>query len=480
MSRFNDIPKDIISNRDEIEANFVFSLYRDILLYGDYANNIDAEVDFKLKESKFYYMLGYEMYLKGHNSINESALDLFVSDKEQIKNIYELYGGFKTIKDSMAIVDESNIEVFYDNLNKSNMMVDLYRKGFSIMKDLTMLQDMTSSEVYDYYEYILSDVAIKSVSKAQVVDLTKGYESCIKEWNEGCGLGMPVGFPLLNYHLKGIHPKTFNIHCAHIGKGKTTSLIPLYILPAIENGESVCIMINEQEEDDWRKMLLSTILSNRLDYFGLNRDRITIGDYTENQMEYILKALEYLKQYEGQIQLIPLEDYKTNNVKRIIKRQSKLGVGLFIFDTLKPEDESSDKSWGEFSKVASELFTTIRQEGASLIATAQLSPQTMSRKYLDISCIGKSKSIAETAETITMIREMQNEEKEKLQVYVYEEMGNEVIKKFIDLEPNRDYIILFIPKNRNGKSGVQLVYERDMSHNYFKELGYTNVDYDGF
>ena len=43
-----------------------------------------------------------------------------------------------------------------------------------------------------------------------------------------------------------------------------------------------------------------------------------------------------------------------------------------------------------------------------------------------------------------------------------------------------DYICLFIVKNRYGRSNVQLVYERNMAFNTYIEIGFTEVEYDGF
>ena len=50
----------------------------------------------------------------------------------------------------------------------------------------------------------------------------------------------------------------------------------------------------------------------------------------------------------------------------------------------------------------------------------------------------------------------------------------------IELDENKDYIVLFTPKNRFGETQPQLVYERNMSFNTLKEIGYVEIQYDGF
>ena len=75
--------------------------------------------------------------------------------------------------------------------------------------------------------------------------------------------------------------------------------------------------------------------------------------------------------------------------------------------------------------------------------------------------------------------------KENTFVYTFKADGNEdgkysKIRKVIDLDEAKEYIVLFTPKNRFGETQPQLVYERNMSFNTLKEIGYVEVQYDGF
>ena len=78
---------------------------------------------------------------------------------------------------------------------------------------------------------------------------------------------------------------------------------------------------------------------------------------------------------------------------------------------------------------------------------------------------------------------MQDKEKENLKVWKNKrdsegKLTN--VKEEVNLSNDKDYIVLFIAKNRYGESNVQLVYERNMSFNQYYELGYTHIEYDGF
>ena len=125
-----------------------------------------------------------------------------------------------------------------------------------------------------------------------------------------------------------------------------------------------------------------------------------------------------------------------------------------------------------------------QKEDVAVIATAQLAANSSSRKFLDLSCIGKSRAIAETAGQVIMFRPLREAEKKSLKVYTYmkDSAGKFTsVKKEIALDEDKDYVVLFVPKNRYGKAGnLQIVYERNMDFNTMKELGYCDIDYDGF
>ena len=207
------------------------------------------------------------------------------------------------------------------------------------------------------------------------------------------------------------------------------------------------------------------------------------GGFTEDDKIHLRRSALWLEQFKDQLHYIHLTDYGTSNIKRIIKKYSKLGVGAFLVDTLKPNDEASDKAWAEFSETAKTLFLLAQKENIAVIATAQLSSESARRKYLDLSCIGKSRAIAETAGQVVMFRPMREQEKEKLEVYKFNKdlKGNSTsTKSIIELDKSKDYIVVFIPKNRYGQADIQIVYERNQSFNYLKELGYCHIEFDGF
>ena len=151
---------------------------------------------------------------------------------------------------------------------------------------------MTSEDVYNYYEYKLNNVCVGKVEKLKAENLSDGYEDYIDDWDKGKMVGFKIGYPLLNYRLSGVHKKNLLLHMAHIGNGKTTSSILFYILPAIESGENVCIIANEQGVSEFRQMILASVVFNKIKYTKMNRQKFIRGNFSEADREAMRQAME--------------------------------------------------------------------------------------------------------------------------------------------------------------------------------------------
>lgn len=431
----------------------------------------------------FYFGLASQMYHLGYRNFDNITIHTFLTDKNTLKSGFEIRGGYSTVNEIMSLLDVHNLDSYYDELIKNNAMMDLCDKGFDVISSLDKFSQMTSDQVYDYLDYMINDIFVNKIDKLKAENLSDGYDQYIEDWDKGIMQGFSIGYPILNYRLAGVHRKNLLLHLAHIGNGKTTSSILFYILPAIEHGENVCIIANEQGVEEFRQMVISTVLFNRVNYYKINRQRFIRGGFSDEDRKHIKLAQKWLKDQSGKILFIETNDYSVGNVKKIIRKYSKIGYGLFVFDTLKPEIENTARAWADFSETAKELFMVAKKEDVAIIATAQLSTESMARKYLDLSCTGKSKAIAETATQVVMFRTLSDEEKENLTVYKLHRNEN---GKFtnqrdpVELYPDKDYIVLFTPKNRFGDIQPQIVYERNMAWNSLREVGLTVIKYDGF
>ena len=477
--RLEDFPNELITKRNEIEGNFVMSLYKEPDLIDDYSNVVNGE-DMLTDDGCFYYGLAQNMYKMGYRVFDNVSINTYLKDKDVLREGFERRGGYKTIQDITSIIDTDNIETNYDELIKNNLLLRLHNQGFPVINNLSKLNEMSSEEVYDYFDYMLNNITVGKIEKVKAVSLSRGYKEYFDDWDSGLQIGFPISSPLLNSKLAGIHKSNFVLHCAYIGQGKTTTSIILYVLPVIERGENVLILANEQTKEEWYNMMASAVLYNKIHYYGMNRSKITKGSYTKEQREKLDEAAKWLgEDGRGNVELIELQDYNISRIKKVVKRYSKLGYGMVILDTLKPNKENSDKAWAEFSESAKEIFQITKKEGIALVATAQLAGDSMGRKHLDLSCIGKSKAIAETATQVVMFRFLFQDEKERLQPFTIkkdEETGKYTnVRELHTLDPNKSYIIVFIPKNRFGETNQQIVMEFSQSFMSLHDVGFVEI-----
>jgi replicative DNA helicase len=466
-------PIELLDKRAMTEGNVIACLWKNPELFKEYGLN---ESDFVTKDGSFFYNIGIGMYKKDYKVFDGISVATFISDKP----IYQKYN--PDVMDNLsALVDTDNADAYYDELLKSNILLGLHERGFNVVQDMNLYIKMTSEDVYQHFDKMLNRIFVKKQLKVQPSDMTVGYEEYLKECDAGKNLGISfsTACPLLSYIFAGLHKGNMVLHTAHSGVGKTSSAIEFYILPLLEAGEKVVIIANEQGERDWRGMLLATVISSKLGIKEFPRHRLQYGGFTSAEWQYLESAKTWFKKYEKNLMFVQLFDYSVSTIKKVIKNHTAMGFETFIYDTCKPEDETSDKAWAVFTENSKELFQIANRENIIMICTAQLSMATLNTRFLNGTCIGKSKAIKEVASQITMIRDVWKDEYEGAKcVNAYRHPRgadgkfNLKVKETIILDKTKRYSIVFVDKNRFGVDGVQLIYEKDLSLNRWIELGY--------
>ena len=466
-----EIPEELLAKRDIIESNFIFSLYLQPEFIDEYKHIKNGE-DIITEDGIFYYGLLQQMVKAGYTTITDMAINAYCEDLPTIKEGYVRRGSWTYIQEILNIVSFENLDAYVDELTKNNILIRLNKEGFNVLQNLDKFKQMSSEEVSSYYEYKLADICIGQIDNIKADNLSEGYSKAIKQWNEEPEVGYPISLKMLNYRLAGIHRKNLTLHLSGIGKGKTTTAIHWYILPAIEAGDNICIIANEQDITAWRQMILATVVFNKLDerVKGLDRQKILFGNYTQEQIEVMEKGGQWLENQPGKITFIDINNYDLSTISRAIKKWSKLGISYFVVDTFKPMDDSSERAWGEFSETAKALFLLSKKLDIAIVCTAQLTPSAMQRKFLDLTAVGKSRAISETASTVIMFRPLTPREKETIEYYKFDKETKMRIKN--KLEPDQDYIMIFTPKNRYGSVDPQIIVRRNMNFNTYYELGY--------
>lgn len=486
MQSFENYPSELTKNRNIIEGNFIFCLWKDPELYGDY-KEIKVNDDFLLGDSKFYYTIGSEMYNLGYQSFDEATVAIYLENRDTLKKGFEDRGGYKTVNEITRILNVENIEVYYDELIRSNIVLSLYDKGFNVIEDLDKLNKMTSNQIYDYYDYMLSNIMINKGSNIEIEDLVID-DDFIADCNSGAEIGLNYGkiARILNYVTLGIPKGNLYLVGGHSGIGKTSWAFANMVIPVVENGHKVCIISNEQRSKEFKVMLLAMTLANDLNYYGLTRKKIKQGNFTEEQLRYIEMAKKITKnKYKDKLKFVRMFDYDIGSVKRVMKKLAKQGYELFLYDTMKSDDLSDGQFWQMLVEHSKELFQLASKENVAVVTTYQLALHTLNKRYLDASCLSNAKQIKEVFSEMIYFREIWDDEfnGEKYDIKPYNLKKDETgkytdIKEIVELDPSKKYLVGFVDKTRNDDRGQNVLYEFNGRYNIWKEVGFCTVYHD--
>lgn len=471
----------LTKNRVPIEGNFVLSLYKNPTdLYEDFPINPDR--DLITADGKFYYNLGANMLKKGIKTFDEISVLTFLNDYPEIKNEFENKGGWKAVSEYTGLLDEENVDAYYNELMKNNLLLELDKKGFNIDANLNIFNQLnTADEVFDVLEAQLNSAALNITHDVQLETLsytTKDIER--KQSGEQVGLQFDESCPILNGFSNGIPRKGLTMLASYTNGGKTSFVFGNIVLPLARKGVKVCVISNEQDSIIFKDLLYLYVLTQELDYWNITRSSLRNLNFTDEDKKVFVKANKIVKEkYEPYIRFQRMYDYGMKNVKRTIKKLAKQNFELFIYDTFKV-DSTTDVVWQSFLNDSKELFQIASKEGVAIITPVQIALSTRGKlRWLNEGALSNSKQIAEIYEEIFMFRDMWRDEyngqPNDIHPYTFEtdtETGMKIKKDIpINFDENDRYKIFFHSKSRNGEAGRTVLYKFVSKYNKWKELG---------
>ena len=474
----------INKNRDEIEAPFVFCFWKDPDLYDDYRFiNDKKDETLKSEDARFYFNLGKALYNAGFRKFDNITVYNFLQDKPTVKEAFENYGGYREVESLKQLVNTENVDAYFDKIAKLNTLDMLCRFTFNSFEDVSKFDKMTSQQVYDFFEYKLSDISITSTHDVEEESLVID-DDFIEECNTGDAVGISYAknCPILNYLTLGVPLGEMFMIAGHSGVGKSSFAFENIILPMTEDGVKVSIVSNEMRSKDYKIMLLAHILTKELNYWGLTRKQIKMGHFNEEQRTMLDKAKAISKEKYSNLGFIKFFDNDIGKVLKYIKKKSKRGYQVFVWDTMKSDDSLDEKMFLQLLMNSRKVFQLASKENISIITTYQLALYTVNQRYLDASCLANGKQIKEVFSEMVYMRQLWQDEYTgcKYDCKVYQLQKNEEgkytkVKKMIDLDPNKKYIVAFLDKTRNDEDKQQVLYEVNGRFNSWKEIGYCNI-----
>lgn len=471
------------SEKEIVESQLVFSLYANTNYYFDYELQFE---EFDSSMWRFYYRMLKEMVeerkLRKMDIVSVSA---YVSTKnEKFRALYEKLGGYETIKKGMVIVESDNVESYYSELQRYKTLLRLIKLGFPIERNWKSYSKMDLETLNEVLEGLIAEAFVDTqIGNDRVEDMFDGIDDMLKLADEGVAKGLPIGSYLMDSIQNGLALGNITMMAAHSGVGKTFLTTLLHILSSIHNEEPVLIIANEEEKSRYAQGLLTAYINRKHRGVNFNKNRFLQGSFTEDEWTVLNEAKQWYlgKVNEGLIRFVNMNEFSMSKTIRLIKKYARLyDVRYFILDTLKLDNDTysrvNDNSWLQLQQNMVKLYNVIKPSNLNVHVwvTAQMTKTNRRARYLDQSMIGMAKNVTDVVSSLMLVRMATQSEK----------VGDKALKVIDDqhhqklLDEDKDYMIVFWDKNRQGRTNRQVVLEVDRGCNTVRDIGVTQIDND--
>lgn len=470
----------INKDREKVEAAFVFCMWKDPELFGDYLSINDGKKKTLVDDDAvFYYNLGKAMYLQGYKSFDNITLATFLDKKPEIKKKYDSYGGYKEISTLMGLVNPENIDAYYDKISRMNSLTQIFKRYYDLFTDVNRFENASNNEIYETFDLINNSVALNTGNASSVEDLVITDEF-VEDLNRGEDVGLNYGkfAPILNYTTLGAPLGDLYLFGGHSGCGKSSFIFENMIIPFTEQGIECCIISNEMRSKVYKILLLIYVLTHELNYWTLTRKKLKMGNFTNEDKEMIKKAQEIINQKYSSIKFIKLQSDNISVVFQHIKRMAHQGTVAFAWDTMKSDEVFDEAMWQALLMNSRKLYHLADNLNISIIVTYQLALHTVNQRWLDASCLANGKQIKEVFSEMVYMRQLWQDEytgqKYDCKPWRFNK-DNKKIKEIIELNPEEKYMVCFVDKTRNDDDKKCILFKWKGAWNQWTEIGFCSI-----
>lgn len=482
------------------ESLFIGYLWKNPSLYSKYKSHTISKITFTKDIWYFYYYIGQEMYDSGMRAFEDTSVYSYLTSKPKETNkkslfeIYDRFGGYETIQELLNEIDPEtgNEEYHFSEVQKYESLRNLQDDGFIDITNAELINKLTNMTLKQLKTFV--DLKVKesfsqiNAGEVEISYLGDNLKETIEEAKRGEQSGIYLfESPRLNRKINGQKLGNLNYLILPSGVGKSSILTEKAVLSLYENDEKGIIFANEEGIKRWRLRLLVTVASRILKK-PVARDVVNRG-FGDDIESILNEAREWIEKHRKEnVVFVNLKKYRIQDVISNIELYRPKGYKHVYFDTFKPDLSQQIERWLAFSNSAQQLYDTIKDDAYNChcLATVQLKIGKEYR-YIDLDCIGKSVEISEVAAVVMAGRLMFDDEykedghKNKLKPYNWEkdEFDGKWKKKPYELDPDKKYLIIFLPKNREGSEDEQIIFEVNYDFNIWRECAYVQVPNNG-
>ena len=134
----------------QAEICFVGALLKDPDSFVNYGNFMRSKYDFSDPAVKFFYDCFETYYLTFSQTVDETKMNVFMSQNPERLSTYKQYKGWKTIQQYMNLADENDCKNYFDTVKKYSLVREYGRNGFPVEKILAHknFDKMSPNDIY--------------------------------------------------------------------------------------------------------------------------------------------------------------------------------------------------------------------------------------------------------------------------------------------------------------------------------------------
>lgn len=522
-----------MEDRTMTESLILGAIYKDLTLATE--TNLTAN-DFDNSKTSFYYQLAVEL-VKNIKTLDELSVMSYVSSSG-LKDLYLEYGGYESIKNLQKLGSVKDFNTYVDNLKKYILVKNLKEKrNFDINEPIIYkgtkvvpaeaLPLMTSYEFHNMIQLFFNDLEVELNDKnlifenlaftdQELKDKLEGKKidssefDVMLQWEEDGKVKFLQNFKILNEVLGGLVRRN-GVHLlgASSGVGKTTMALNIALGLINTSNENVLIISNEVQSNYYKNLLSAIVCQNIYHCYSLTRKKISRNEFAnQEEIDIFIKANNFIKeQFGNRLRFLSVPTFNRDNICAIIKREKlKNNMNYVILDTFKYETGA-----GSSGNIATELVDTSRlidsvatEYDVGVILPVQLLVSSDKTSFLTSANLTFAKQIKEIANSVMLMRRVRNfelnpdEDKYYLKPYVWKKGMNGYIKKELKvinsarneadkskrfdkdvIDASKQYVLMRIDKNRNGRSDDLILFELDEMSGVMREKAYCDHIYMG-
>lgn len=512
MARTLDVECEVMNEKKEqAERMLISCLLQDLSLETPL-----LESDFSTPKNKFYFKLITELAPR-YKEINGFTVLNYLQISEEMTENFNDFGGVKEFDKIKSMANVSDFNSYLDELVKFKLVEELSEKlGIDINKEVTVegkrvipaniITGMNSSQTLDFFDMQLSSINVASLNNDMIAEslyytedeISKMESGELEEtsyfdytllWEDEKGeKRFDRNLPLLNRSLDG-YTCGNGVHYlgGFSGTGKSTILINIILGLITTSNEKVILVSNEQRSSYFKRILVSYIAQSIFKCYTLDRTKIKHFNFTDEEKKAFYLANEFVKEnFTDSLKFYSVSEFNIDKILREVKRLHLAeGYSVLCLETFKSQS-ALDNSVADMVDSSRKLDIFEKEVGMKVILPVQLMTSLEGKvSYLNSSMISNSKQIKEVANSIVLIRkvnerELDPEDKAFLNPYVWKtNKDGKLVKKYLTivdgqeksrrtlkgdnedreftLDKRKKYLLCFIDKSRESDDNSKVI-----------------------